>query len=86
MAHILVTGAAGFIGMHTVRALLDRGATVHAFDRDPDAIAAGQRWAESGEPRNRRDIAMLRSRTVQLHHCPYHNTAISYLLGHDTVH
>ena len=47
---------------------------------------AGQRWAESGEPRNRRDIAMLRSRTVQLDHCPYHKTAISYLHGHETVH
>ncbi|NIJ61527.1 16S rRNA (cytosine(1402)-N(4))-methyltransferase RsmH [Qipengyuania flava] len=37
-------GAGGY-----TRALLDRGATVHAFDRDPDAIAAGQRWAETQE-------------------------------------
>ncbi|BBI20244.1 ribosomal RNA small subunit methyltransferase H [Qipengyuania flava] len=37
-------GAGGY-----TRALLDRGATVHAFDRDPDAIAAGQRWAEARE-------------------------------------
>jgi len=37
-------GAGGY-----TRALLDRGATVHAFDRDPDAIAAGQRWAETRE-------------------------------------
>lgn len=31
------------------RALLDAGATVHAFDRDPDAIAAGSQWAETRE-------------------------------------
>lgn len=35
-------GAGGY-----TRALLDAGATVHAFDRDPDAIAAGQAWAET---------------------------------------
>ncbi|MBW8784057.1 MAG: 16S rRNA (cytosine(1402)-N(4))-methyltransferase RsmH [Novosphingobium sp.] len=29
------------------RALLAAGATVHAFDRDPDAIAAGERWDEA---------------------------------------
>ena len=33
------------------RRLLDAGATVHAFDRDPDAIAGGQGWAEAaGDP------------------------------------
>lgn len=37
-------GAGGY-----TRALLGRGATVHAFDRDPDAIAAGQQWPETGE-------------------------------------
>ena len=37
-------GAGGY-----TRAILDAGATVHAFDRDPDAIAAGRRWAEAGE-------------------------------------
>lgn len=37
-------GAGGY-----TRALLDAGATVHAFDRDPDAIAAGQGWPECGE-------------------------------------
>ncbi|MXO74591.1 16S rRNA (cytosine(1402)-N(4))-methyltransferase RsmH [Altererythrobacter aerius] len=31
------------------RALLDAGATVHAFDRDPDAIAAGREWPETAE-------------------------------------
>ena len=31
------------------RALLDAGATVHAFDRDPDAIAAAHGWAETRE-------------------------------------
>lgn len=37
-------GAGGY-----TRALLDRGATVHAFDRDPDAIASGRTWRETGE-------------------------------------
>ena len=37
-------GAGGY-----TRAFLDAGATVHAFDRDPDAIAAGQLWAETRE-------------------------------------
>lgn len=31
------------------RALLERGAMVHAFDRDPDAIAAGRNWPEAAE-------------------------------------
>jgi len=35
-AHVLVTGAAGFIGMHTARALLDTGASVTGVDNlDP---------------------------------------------------
>ncbi len=37
-------GAGGY-----TRALLNAGATVHAFDRDPDAIAAGQVWPECSE-------------------------------------
>lgn len=37
-------GAGGY-----TRALLDAGATVHAFDRDPDAIAAGRSWPETVE-------------------------------------
>ena len=37
-------GAGGY-----TRALLDAGATVHAFDRDPDAIASGRTWRETGE-------------------------------------
>ncbi|MXO58035.1 16S rRNA (cytosine(1402)-N(4))-methyltransferase RsmH [Altererythrobacter salegens] len=37
-------GAGGY-----TRAILERGATVHAFDRDPDAIAAGRTWAETRE-------------------------------------
>lgn len=37
-------GAGGY-----TRALLGRGAIVHAFDRDPDAIAAGKTWSEAGE-------------------------------------
>ena len=35
-------GAGGY-----TRAILDTGATVHAFDRDPDAIAAGEAWPET---------------------------------------
>ncbi len=35
-------GAGGY-----TRALLERGATVHAFDRDPDAITAGEAWPET---------------------------------------
>jgi 16S rRNA (cytosine1402-N4)-methyltransferase len=37
-------GAGGY-----TRRLLDAGATVHAFDRDPDAIASGALWAETRE-------------------------------------
>jgi 16S rRNA (cytosine1402-N4)-methyltransferase len=37
-------GAGGY-----TRRLLDAGATVHAFDRDPDAIAAGRKWPETSE-------------------------------------
>ena len=37
-------GAGGY-----TRRLLDAGATVHAFDRDPDAIAAGLGWPETTE-------------------------------------
>lgn len=37
-------GAGGY-----TRALLDAGAMVHAFDRDPDAIAAGNEWSETRE-------------------------------------
>ncbi|MES2493943.1 MAG: 16S rRNA (cytosine(1402)-N(4))-methyltransferase RsmH [Pseudomonadota bacterium] len=37
-------GAGGY-----TRRLLDAGAVVHAFDRDPDAIAAGRLWPECGE-------------------------------------
>ena len=37
-------GAGGY-----TRALLDAGALVHAFDRDPDAVAAGREWPETRE-------------------------------------
>lgn len=37
-------GAGGY-----TRAFLDAGAIVHAFDRDPDAIAAGREWPETRE-------------------------------------
>ena len=55
-------GAGGY-----TRAFLDAGATVHAFDRDPEAIAAGREWPET------RDIPVIvvsivdeRSRGVEL--------------------
>jgi 16S rRNA (cytosine1402-N4)-methyltransferase len=37
-------GAGGY-----TRRLLDAGAQVHAFDRDPDAILGGRGWREAGE-------------------------------------
>ena len=37
-------GAGGY-----TRALLDAGACVHAFDRDPDAIREGRAWPEANE-------------------------------------
>src|SRR5687768_16898691 len=37
-------GAGGY-----TRRLLQEGSVVHAFDRDPDAIAAGHAWPESRE-------------------------------------
>jgi len=37
-------GAGGY-----TRRLLDAGALVHAFDRDPDAIQGGRGWSEAGE-------------------------------------
>ncbi len=40
---------ATFGGGGYTRAILDQGATVHAFDRDPDAISAGSTWAETRE-------------------------------------
>ncbi|WP_435418324.1 16S rRNA (cytosine(1402)-N(4))-methyltransferase RsmH [Parerythrobacter aurantius] len=44
---VIVDGTFGAGGY--TRALLARGATVHAFDRDPDAIAAGENWPECAE-------------------------------------
>lgn len=38
---------ATFGGGGYTRALLAAGATVHAFDRDPDAISAGRSWPEA---------------------------------------
>lgn len=46
---VIVDGTFGAGGY--TRRLLAAGATVHAFDRDPDAIEAGSRWGETcGNP------------------------------------
>jgi 16S rRNA (cytosine1402-N4)-methyltransferase len=42
---VIIDGTFGAGGY--TRALLAAGATVHAFDRDPDAIAAGRLWPET---------------------------------------
>lgn len=42
---VIIDGTFGAGGY--TRALLAAGATVHAFDRDPDAIAVGRAWAET---------------------------------------
>lgn len=44
---VIVDGTFGAGGY--TRALLAHGATVHAFDRDPDAISAGENWPECAE-------------------------------------
>src|SRR6516165_5836162 len=41
MSSILVTGAAGFIGSHAIRALTEAGHSVVALDN----LSTGQRWA-----------------------------------------
>ena len=53
-------GAGGY-----TRAMLAAGATVHAFDRDPDAIAAGKEWSETREQPPR----------LVLHHCRFSQMA-----------
>ncbi|WP_333837053.1 16S rRNA (cytosine(1402)-N(4))-methyltransferase RsmH [Novosphingobium sp.] len=42
---VIVDGTFGAGGY--TRRILDAGATVHAFDRDPDAIAAGRLWPQT---------------------------------------
>lgn len=46
---VIVDGTYGAGGY--TRAILAQGAAVHAFDRDPDAIAAGQAWLAQQTPR-----------------------------------
>ncbi|WP_349630578.1 16S rRNA (cytosine(1402)-N(4))-methyltransferase RsmH [Altererythrobacter sp. KTW20L] len=45
--HVVIDATFGAGGY--TRVFLDQGATVHAFDRDPDAIAAGEQWPETRE-------------------------------------
>ena len=62
---ILVTGAAGFVGLNLLEALLGRGESVVAFDRQPLPAAAradfaalsGRLRAVSGDVRDRDAIA-----------------------------
>ncbi|MFB3108377.1 MAG: NAD-dependent epimerase/dehydratase family protein, partial [Candidatus Binatia bacterium] len=60
--HVLITGGAGFIGSHTVEALLEGGATVRVLDN----LSAGKRQnlpdhkkleLQVGDIRNIRDVA-----------------------------
>ncbi|WP_408590248.1 16S rRNA (cytosine(1402)-N(4))-methyltransferase RsmH [Novosphingobium sp.] len=46
---VVVDGTFGAGGY--TRAILGCGAQVHAFDRDPDAIAAGETWLQAQTPR-----------------------------------
>jgi nucleoside-diphosphate-sugar epimerase len=44
---VLLTGAAGFIGSHCVRPLIDRGYEVHAVSRSPRSVdGSGATWHE----------------------------------------
>src|SRR6476659_8710937 len=43
MATVLLTGASGFLGVHTVQHLLDSGHRVRAFVRTPARLAASLR-------------------------------------------
>ena len=52
----LVTGSAGFVGSSLVKALLDRGCTVHGFDKAPAPLEAPNlRWFQ-GDVRDRADV------------------------------
>lgn len=50
MKHILVTGAAGFVGSHVVRHLLDRGKAVTMLDRNQPDIDAEFVRADLSDP------------------------------------
>lgn len=56
MRSCLVTGAAGYFGLHLTRALLARGLRVHAFDLQPPDLEGEGLTCFQGDVRNRRDL------------------------------
>ena len=63
-SHVLVTGATGLVGSHTVRALLDAGHRVRALVRNPDKarrVFKGQEGPLENVPGDINDITSVRN-------------------------
>ena len=58
---VLVTGASGFIGAHLCRALVQRGAEIHATSRGPRPAQPGFHWYEADLTDIEASRALLRS-------------------------